>query len=159
MSRLIKAAFIAAALILTACGADPSVMEDYKPSALPKVGHDVQISRAYIKPPFTGRTTSAAFFLAENKGADATLVAASSPIAEVVEIHTHLEEDGIMKMRRVEGVDMPSGETVEFRPGSYHIMMFNTVLSDDQTEVPVTLSYADGTEVTIMMEIGDGPED
>lgn len=163
MKTILKAALAATALSFAACGADPSVMDDYKAPAAQSApmsqatGHNVQISSAYIKPPFAGRTTAAGFFTVQNKGGDARLVSASSPISEIVEIHTHLEEDGVMKMRRIEGVDLPAGETVEFKPGGYHIMMFNTVLADDQTEAPVTLTYADGTVVTLLMDIGDGP--
>lgn len=165
MKTIFKAALAATTLGFAACGADPSVMDGYKapatqsPTTQSQSGHDVQISSAYIKPPFGGRTTAAGFFTVQNKGGDARLVSASSPISDTVEIHTHLEEDGVMKMRRVDGVDLPAGATIEFKPGGYHIMMFNTVLADDQTEAPVTLTYADGTVVTLLMDIGDGPSD
>ena len=51
------------------------------------------------------------------------LVAAVSEVAGRAEIHTHIEDNGIVRMRKVVGVDVPAGRTVEFRPGGYHVML------------------------------------
>jgi len=118
----------------------------------------VEISSAYIKPPFSGRTTSAAFFTIQNKGDDTRLIAASTPIAETTEIHTHIEGNGVMKMRRIEGVDLPQGSTVEFKPGSYHLMMFNTTLEEGQKDAPLTLTYSNGETITLIVDIENGDE-
>lgn len=149
----------AAALLLAACSGemDHSKM-DHHADAAASTG-TVEVSSAFIKPPFTGRTTSAAFMRLENKGADTRLISASSPISPRVEIHTHLHEDGVMKMRRVDGIDITAGETVELKPGGYHLMMFDTVIPDGAADAALTLSYADGTEVTMIVPLGDGPAD
>ncbi len=71
-------------------------------------------------------TMSAAFFEIENEGDEAdTLLGVSSPVAEIVEMHATVEEDGVMKMRRMEKVVIPAKESVEFRPGGKHIMLIN----------------------------------
>ncbi|WP_371396311.1 copper chaperone PCu(A)C [Fretibacter rubidus] len=166
MKTTFKILLATAAVSLMACGADPSVMDGYKSDApkstevaVTQSGHAVEVSGAVINPPFTGRTTSAGFMTLQNKGDDARLIAASSPISETVEIHTHLKEDGVMKMRRIDGIDIPSGQTVVLEPGGYHLMMFNTTLADDAVDAPVTLTYADGTEVTMIVPIdGRGEE-
>ena len=149
----------AAALLLAACSGemDHSKM-DHHADAAASTG-TVEVSSAFIKPPFTGRTTSAAFMRLENKGTDTRLISASSPISPRVEIHTHLHEDGVMKMRRVDGIDITAGETVELKPGGYHLMMFDTVIPDGAADAALTLSYADGTEVTMIVPLGDGPAD
>ena len=152
MKMILKAVLIGSALGLCACGADPSVMDDYKSTSSQK-DHKVEVSSAVINPPFNGRTTSAGFMTLQNKGANTRLVSASSPISPRVEIHTHLKEDGIMKMRRVEGIDIAAGETITLKPGSYHLMMFDTVLADDMVEAPLTLTYSDGTDVTMIVPI------
>ena len=51
------------------------------------------------------------------------LLSASTDVAEVVEIHSHILEDGMMKMRRVESVDLPPHKEVLFGPGGYHFML------------------------------------
>ena len=160
MKTLFKCSLLPLIIITSGCGADPSIMEGNESSnhnsSTYAQGQGVEISSAYIKPPFKGRTTSAAFFTVQNKGEDTRLISASTPIAERTEIHTHLEEDGIMKMRRVEGVDFPNGQTVEFKPGGYHLMMFNTTLEDGQTDAALTLTYENGKEVTLIVPIEGG---
>ncbi len=51
------------------------------------------------------------------------VVAASSPLASMVEIHEMKMEDGVMKMRAVEALPLPAGQAVALKPGSYHVML------------------------------------
>ncbi len=51
------------------------------------------------------------------------LVAAESTAAGVVELHTHVNEDGVMKMRKIDKIDIPAGETVTLKPGGLHVML------------------------------------
>ena len=51
------------------------------------------------------------------------LISATSPIAERVEIHSHQHVDGVMKMRKVEYVEVGKGETTIFEPGGLHVML------------------------------------
>ena len=51
------------------------------------------------------------------------LLSASADVAELVEVHSHILEDGMMKMRRVESVILPPHEDVLFAPGGQHIML------------------------------------
>ena len=53
------------------------------------------------------------------------LVAASSPVAAVVEIHEMSMEGDVMKMRAVPGVELPAGKAVELKPGGYHVMLMD----------------------------------
>ena len=70
-----------------------------------------------------GKTGVVYFSLAgEGKRGD-RLVAAASEVAGRAEIHTHIEDNGVVRMRKVAGVDVPAGGTVEFRPGGYHVML------------------------------------
>lgn len=60
-----------------------------------------------------------------NSGAEAdALVAVAAPadLVETVELHTMIEEGGVMKMRPVEQIEVPAGGEVALKPGSYHIM-------------------------------------
>lgn len=153
-----KSLLICAAFALSACGAGTDHSEMNHNKAAAKTLQSVEISNARIVPPFQGRTTAASFFTLENIGGDTQLIAASSPISKSVEIHTHLREGGVMKMRRIEAVDLPAGRSVEFKPGGYHLMMFKTKLPMDMTEAPLTLRYANGETVTIIVPI-EGRDD
>lgn len=61
-------------------------------------------------------------------------------------------ENNIMKMREIPGLDLPAGQTVELKPGGYHIMFINLHEQVKEGEqVPLTLSFegADGQRSSI----------
>ena len=68
------------------------------------------------------------------------LVAASSPVAGVVEVHEMAMDGNVMKMRAIPGLDLPAGKTVDLKPGGYHVMLMDLKreLKPGET-VPVTL--------------------
>ena len=53
------------------------------------------------------------------------LIGASSPLAEVVEIHNVKEENGMLKMYPVDSLEIPAKGMVLLKPGGYHIMLIN----------------------------------
>jgi periplasmic copper chaperone A len=69
------------------------------------------------------------------------VVAASSPVAGVVEIHEMKMDDGVMKMRAVDALPLPAGQAVTLKPGSYHVMLMDlkAPIKAGQT-VPLTLT-------------------
>lgn len=151
-----KSVFLAMAaslsMALTACSNHDGKAND-EVEAVEVATSNVAINDAYIMPPFKGRDIAAGFFVASNSGAADRLVTAATPIAETVEIHTHSEVDGVMAMRKIDGVDLPEGASVEFRPGSYHLMMFGVELTDDVTETPLTLTFESGQSQTLTVPI------
>jgi len=56
---------------------------------------------------------------------DARLVDVRSPAAGIVEIHEMRMDNNVMKMRAVDGLDLPAGKTVALAPGGYHVMMMD----------------------------------
>ena len=70
-----------------------------------------------------GKTSAVYFSLVGEGNRSDRLIAAACEIARHTEIHTHIEENGVFRMRKVDGVDVPAGRTVEFRPGGYHLML------------------------------------
>ena len=75
------------------------------------------------------------------------LVSVASPAAGVVEIHEMAMEGDVMKMRAVQGVDLPAGKAVELKPGGYHVM-----LMDLKQQAKVGSSLA----LTLIIEGKDG---
>jgi periplasmic copper chaperone A len=51
------------------------------------------------------------------------LIAASSPVAGSVEIHNHIMEGGIARMRRVDAIAIAGGKSVVLGPSGYHVML------------------------------------
>jgi periplasmic copper chaperone A len=73
-----------------------------------------------------GATTGAAFLQLTNTGEQTErLIGARSPLAERVELHTHVMESGMMRMRQVAAIDLPPGERVRLEPGGLHLMLID----------------------------------
>lgn len=90
----------------------------------PDPGEAPVVQDAYARAVAPGVANSAAFMRIHNASEQPlALVAASSPVAEVVELHTHQLEAGVMKMRRIEQIIIaPRSETV-LEPGGLHLML------------------------------------
>lgn len=57
-------------------------------------------------------------------GAPDRLMNITSTVCDVVELHETKMNDDRMMMQKVDGgLDIPAGETVEFKPGGYHVML------------------------------------
>lgn len=54
----------------------------------------------------------------------ARLLAVSSPVAASVQLHKMEMNGQMMKMREVDGIDLPAGEAVNLASGGYHVMLF-----------------------------------
>jgi copper(I)-binding protein len=133
---------LAAAVTLTACGGHGHE----------HAGEGIEISNAIIHPPLPGQSTGVAFMRLDNHGDADRLLAVSSPASGRVELHTISNEDEIMRMRRVDGIDVPHGEPVELKSGGDHIMMFdaNMVLGD---EVVLTLDFEKAEDLTVVAPV------
>ena len=71
----------------------------------------------------------------------AKVVAASSPLAAMVEIHEMKMDGDNMKMRAVEALPLPAGQVVALKPGSYHVMLMGLKAPIKAGEtVPLTLT-------------------
>lgn len=113
-----------------------------------------------------GRTETAAAFLTIRNSSDQAdrLVAAQTDIAQTSELHTHLHEDGVMRMRQVNSIDLPAEETVELAPGGDHVMLFQleTPLQQGQSfALNLTFEKAGTIQVEVkVMPIGAaGPKE
>jgi copper(I)-binding protein len=69
--------------------------------------------------------TGAAFMTVHNAGPADRIVKAASPVAGVVELHTHIKEGDIMRMRPVEAIDVPANGMVALQPGGLHVMLID----------------------------------
>jgi len=66
----------------------------------------------------------AGFMHIENHGSDAIILThAESDQFGRIEIHSMRMDDGVMRMRKLDALEVPSGESVELRPGGLHLML------------------------------------
>lgn len=82
------------------------------------------------------------------------LVAVSSPVAGVSEIHEMKMEGDVMRMRALPALELPAGKAVALRPGGHHLMLMDLkqpLVKD--TQVPVTLRFVDAQGKTSEMQL------
>lgn len=70
------------------------------------------------------------------------LVAVSAPVAAKAELHTHLDEGGVMRMRPVKAIEIAPGQSAALRPGGDHIMLVDLKAPLKEGErFPLTLRF------------------
>jgi copper(I)-binding protein len=99
--------------------------------------------------------TGAGFMAIRNTGtAPDRLVAARTPAATVVELHTHIREGDVMRMRPVPAIDLPPGQEVRLMPGGFHLMLIGLTAALQQGgRVPVTLVFDGAGEVEVQLAV------
>lgn len=111
----------------------------------------IAVDDPYARAVPPGQPNSAVFMALTNpSGEERALVAAESPAAAVVELHTHRMDGGMMRMRRVERIALPPGERVVLEPGGRHLMLIGLQrpLAPGET-VALTLTLDDGSRVPL----------
>jgi copper(I)-binding protein len=105
----------------------------------------IAVTNAWARATVQGQKATGAFMTVTSKE-NAKLVAVSSPVAGIVEIHEMKMDKDVMKMAALpNGLDLPAGKAVELKPGSYHIMLMDLKLPlTKEVAVPLTLTFQDG---------------
>jgi copper(I)-binding protein len=99
--------------------------------------------------------TGAVYMTIRNTAANVDrLIGVSTPVADRVELHTHVAEGDVMKMRKIDGVDLKSNAAVELKPGGLHVMLFDlkAPLGEGQ-RFPLTLGFEKAGEVSVQVEV------
>jgi len=122
---------------------------------------DTKIGDLLIASPWARATpgaapTGAVYLRIENHGADGDkLVAAATPIADRVMLHTHVVENGVAQMRPVDGIDVAAGATAELKPGGFHIMLMDLHQPLRKSDVfPLTLTFEHAGKVEVQVYVG-----
>lgn len=120
---------------------------------------DLDISGAFLRASPKVANAGAGFVTIKNTGAtDDTLIGAEAAISKAVELHTHIKDGDVMRMRQVDSIAVPAGGGAELKPGADHIMFINLhkPLAEGET-VAVTLVFAKaGKKVVEMPVMGVG---
>lgn len=142
-----------ASLIAGLCLATGSWAQTAPATAKPAVKAAVQVEGAWARATVPGQKGTGAFM--SLTAAQATrLVGVASPVAGVAELHEMKMVGDVMKMSAIAGLDLPAGQAVLLKPGSYHLMLMDLKrpLAKDST-VPVTLRFKDAKGVESQLEV------
>lgn len=111
----------------------------------------VQVDSPWVRATVPQQKATGAFMRLTSHG-DARVVSVSSPAAAVTEIHEMKMENDVMKMRAVEALDLPAGQTVELKPGGYHVMLIDLkaqVKEGDMVPLSLVIENKDGKRETV----------
>lgn len=120
-----------------------------------KVG-DIVISKAWTRVTPPGAKVAGGFMSITNNGTAADrLIGGTATISERIEVHQMTMTDGVMKMHEVDGgLEIKPGDSVELKPGSYHVMFMGLKESPAQgTPVKGTLKFEKAGEVEISYDV------
>ena len=83
-------------------------------------------------------------------GGDVKLIAVKSPVCKTVEIHSMIDDNGIMRMRKIDAMPMDNAGRIVLEPTGYHIMLIKlSVPLKEGVQVPLTFVFSNGTEKTV----------
>jgi len=108
---------------------------------------NVSVQDPYVRLAPPNAPATGAFMVIKNNGdKDVKVVKADNPGSKVTEMHTHINDGGVMKMRPVPSIDIKAKGEAVLKPGSLHIMMIDLKAPMKEGDVvPITLSFDDGS--------------
>lgn len=99
----------------------------------------VAVSDGYVRLPVPGQQQAVAYMVLTNTTQEAlSLASVQCSCASKVEIHSHREEGGVMKMRKEESLTLTAKQSQTLEPGGLHLMLFDFkpgFRSGDQVEL------------------------
>jgi hypothetical protein len=107
-----------------------------------KIG-DLTIQHPWARASIGAAKAGAAYFVIVNEGTEPDrLIATATPVAKRAQLHTHLIEDGVAKMRPVEAVEVAPGAPTVLQPGGLHVMLMGlTAPLEEGGRFPLTLTF------------------
>lgn len=164
LRAIFQAILLMTAIGLLGCDSSTETVDDSNPPAAAVVSNNaagiITVDKAWIRATAPGQTVSGAFMTLVNNSATAySLVSVSFGGAGVVEIHETSMVDGIMRMRKVDQVDIPANGSAELKPGSFHIMLIGLEKAmETGTTGSLTLTFSDGSQKTVEALVGTSGE-
>lgn len=138
-------ALLATALLL---GSATALAHDYHAGEL-----DIAHPWSRALPPVA--TMGVAYFKVTNKGdTEDVLLSADSPVAEKVEIHTHVKDGDMMKMRKLEELVIPAHGEQTLAPGGHHLMLMGLrQVPAEGDRFPLTLHFKQAGSIEVEVAV------
>ncbi|MBX3619719.1 MAG: copper chaperone PCu(A)C [Rhizobacter sp.] len=137
-----------ATLALAALASIGAQAHEFKAGAI-RIGHP------YARATAAGQPTGGGFLTLDNTGSTPDrLLSASAEVSASVELHSMKMEGDVMRMRQVDGIELPAGKAVELKPGGLHIMFVGLKAPLKQGDkFPLKLSFEKAGEVTVTVNV------
>lgn len=108
----------------------------------------VQVEGGWARATVQGQKATGAFMKLTAPQAT-RLVAVTTPVAGIAEIHEMKMNGSVMQMRGVPSLELPANQAVELKPGSYHLMLMDLkapLMKDSSVALTLTFRDAKGVE-------------
>jgi copper(I)-binding protein len=110
------------------------------------VADQISVVDPYVRMAPPGAKATGAFMVLKNAGdKDTQIVSANAAAANVTELHNHINDNGVMRMRQVKEIALPAKGEAVLKPGSYHVML-----------IDMKAPLKEGDHVVIKLGFGDG---
>ena len=115
----------------------------------------VTVQDPYVRLAPPNAPATGAFMVIKNNGdKDVKVVKADNPASRVTELHNHINDGGVMKMRPVNGIDIKAKGEAVLKPGSLHVMLIDLKAPMKEGDVvPITLDFDDGSSKKVEAKV------
>lgn len=117
---------------------------------------DLLIDHPWARASIGETPNGAAYMTITTQGEDSDrLLRVESRVAKRVELHAHLMEDGIMKMRAVDAIEIAPGEPTLLQPGGLHVMLMglqNPLVKGMSFPMTLVFEHTGRLEVEVKVE-------
>ncbi|HEY4541745.1 MAG TPA: copper chaperone PCu(A)C [Noviherbaspirillum sp.] len=125
------------------------------------IAQNVHVTSSFARSTMPQQKSAGAYLTLENRGKEADrLIAASTPAAKSVELHTMAMEGNVMRMREVEGIELKPGAKLEMKPGSgYHLMLMGLqqpLTAGAHLDITLQFEKAGKVAVTVPVQAATG---
>ena len=114
----------------------------------------VTVKNAWVRQNIPPQTMTAAYLFIHNEGMATALVSASTPAAEVAEVHVMTTDGNIMRMKKIDRLPIPEDGSATLQPGGNHLMLIG--LRRDLApgdSLALTLTFANGQVQTLQAPV------
>lgn len=115
----------------------------------------LQVRNARALATVPGQSVAAAYMTMESPS-NARIVSVKSDAAESVQIHAMSMQQGVMRMRRLDVLDLPAGREVRLAPGGIHLMLAglkHPLRAGASVKLSLIVTGADGERQLVQINI------
>lgn len=113
------------------------------PAMEPVEAGDITITRYYARGVGPAVPVGAAFMTIQNNGVEMDrLLGGGTPAAGRIELHTHIRDGDVVRMRETDTIGLNAGVPTELEPGGLHVMLMElSAPLETGGDIPLTLEF------------------
>ena len=121
---------------------------------------NIEVEHPWSRATAASTSTGVVYMVLNNEGKEPDrLVSATTPAADKVELHTQVSDNGVMRMRPVDTVEIAPGSSTRLKPGALHMMLVGLKQPLKKGKAfPLTLTFEKAGSVTVQVAV-QGPGD